>query len=88
MRIGIVKEIKVLEGRVALIPEAAGDLVAAGHDVYVQSTAGDLSGYRDSDFEAAGVNVLPDAASLYGQAQLIVKVKEPRACRQNCRKHR
>jgi len=77
MRIGIVKEIKVLEARVALIPEAAADLVAAGHQVYVQSGAGDLSGYSDQHYKAVGVDVVKDAAALYQQAQLIVKVKEP-----------
>jgi len=77
MRIGIVKEVKVLEGRVALVPEAAADLVAAGHEVVVQSGAGDLSGYSDSDYQALGVSIAKDAADLYQQGELIVKVKEP-----------
>ncbi|MFV2058433.1 MAG: alanine dehydrogenase [Thiohalomonadales bacterium] len=77
MRIGIPKEIKTLEGRVALIPAAAGQLVSQGHEVSVQQGAGLLSGYRDDDFQAVGVAVLPDAKTLYAQATLIVKVKEP-----------
>ncbi|AKS41813.1 alanine dehydrogenase [Wenzhouxiangella marina] len=77
MRIGIPRETKTLEGRVALVPAACGDLVRAGHDVYIEADAGRLSGFADSDFEAVGVKVLPDAAALYGKAELVVKVKEP-----------
>jgi alanine dehydrogenase len=77
MRIGIPKEIKPREGRVALIPAACAQLRQHGHDVFVQAQAGLMSGYNDSDYQAAGVTILPDAAALYGAAQLIVKVKEP-----------
>lgn len=77
MRIGIPREIKTLEGRVALVPAACGDLVAAGHEVYIESGAGDKSGFTDDQFEAVGVRTLPDAAALYGKAKLVVKVKEP-----------
>jgi len=77
MRIGIPKEIKPLEGRVALIPEAAADLVHAGHQVCIQSGAGEASGFPDEDYVRAGIQVLPGAADVYGQAQLIIKVKEP-----------
>lgn len=77
MRIGIPREVKTLEGRVGLIPAAAAELVRAGHEVAVERDAGYLSGYADSDYAAAGVGVLPDAAALYGWAQLVVKVKEP-----------
>jgi len=77
MQIGIPKEVKVQEGRVALIPAAAAEMVGHGHDVFVQSGAGLASGYNDADYEAVGVNVLKDAASLYSAATLIVKVKEP-----------
>jgi len=77
VRIGIPKEIKPLEGRVALVPEAAGELVHAGHEVFLQSGAGLLSGYPDERYAAVGVRLLPDAPTLYGQAQLVVKVKEP-----------
>ena len=79
MRIGVPKEIKPLEGRVALVPEAAGELVRAGSEVYVQTGAGEKSGYPDSAYSAQGIQVLPDAATLYRRAQLIVKVKEPTA---------
>jgi len=77
MRIGIPTEIKPREGRVALIPAACAQLIQHGHEVYVQSQAGLKSGYADADYIAAGVQILPDAAALYRQAQLLVKVKEP-----------
>ncbi len=77
MRIGIPKEIKVREGRVALIAPAAAELVQHGHEVFLQAGAGVASGYADADYEAVGVRILPDAASLYAHAQMIVKVKEP-----------
>ncbi len=77
MRIGIPTEIKPREGRVALIPAAAAELVKQGHEVYIQSGAGLLSGYTDSSYELAGLQVVADAKSLYAAAQLIVKVKEP-----------
>ncbi|NDY94667.1 alanine dehydrogenase [Wenzhouxiangella limi] len=77
MRIGIPTEIKTLEGRVALVPAACGDLVRAGNEVLVQSGAGLKSGFTDEDFERVGVRIVPDAQSVYGQAELMVKVKEP-----------
>lgn len=77
MRIGIPKEIKSREGRVALIPAACAQLIEHGHEVYAQTQAGIMSGYTDMDYEKAGVTVLPDAAAVYQQAQLLVKVKEP-----------
>lgn len=77
MRIGIPREIKTLEGRVALIPAAVGQLVAQGHEVIVEHDAGVLSGYSDEQFRAVGAHIVPDAAALYGEAEMIVKVKEP-----------
>ena len=77
MKIGIPTEIKPLEGRVALIPAAAGDLVKAGHEVYVQSGAGVLAGFSDADYQSQAVQMVPTAEALYKQAKLIVKVKEP-----------
>lgn len=77
MRIGIPRETKTLEGRVALVPAACGDLVRAGHEVMIESQAGVLSGFPDEDFQAVGVTIQRDAASLYGESELIVKVKEP-----------
>lgn len=77
MRIGIPSETKTLEGRVALVPYACGDLVKAGHEVFIQAGAGDKSGFSDEDFSKVGVNVVPDAGALFEKAQLVVKVKEP-----------
>jgi len=77
MRIGIPRERKPLEGRVALIPAACADLVQHGHQVLVESGAGRLSGFDDSAYEAIGARVLPDGPALYGEAELVVKVKEP-----------
>ncbi|WP_456414810.1 alanine dehydrogenase [Thiolapillus sp.] len=77
MRIGIPKEIKPLEGRVALIPDAVADLAHAGHEVHVQAGAGEASGFSDEAYVHAGAQVLPDAAAVYEKGQLIVKVKEP-----------
>lgn len=77
MRIGIPGEIKTLEGRVALIPAAAGELVALGHEVFIETGAGLASGYADEEYKSVGVKILADAARLYGDSELIVKVKEP-----------
>lgn len=77
MRIGIPSETKTLEGRVALVPAAAGDLVKRGHEVWVQQGAGLKSGFSDEAYSRLGVNIAPDAAALYEKGELIVKVKEP-----------
>jgi alanine dehydrogenase len=77
MQIGIPREIKPLEGRVALTPAAASELVDAGHELFVQADAGRASGYADEMYRSVGATILPDAAALYARAQLIVKVKEP-----------
>ncbi|MGD8909249.1 MAG: alanine dehydrogenase, partial [Chromatiales bacterium] len=77
MKIGIPKEIKPLEGRVGLVPEACGDLLRAGHKVMLETGAGLLSGYPDSHYQRVGVEIVGDARSLYRGADLIIKVKEP-----------
>ena len=77
MRIGIPKETKTLEGRVALVPAAAGDLVKRGHEVWIEKGAGIKSGFKDAQYTALGVKIAPDAAALYDKGELIVKVKEP-----------
>ena len=77
MRIGIPKEIKTLEGRISLIPDAIADIVQQGHDVFVETSAGVLSGYSDDEIRQAGAQIVPDAKTLYGSAEMIVKVKEP-----------
>ncbi|GAB3725748.1 alanine dehydrogenase [Luteimonas pelagia] len=77
MRIGVPKETKTLEGRIALVPAAAGDLVRRGHEVWIEQGAGLKSGFSDEQYARLGVNIAPDAAALYEKGQLIVKVKEP-----------
>jgi alanine dehydrogenase len=77
MKVGIPTEIKPQEGRVGLVPAACAELVRHGHEVLVQSGAGRNSGYADTDFQAAGARMLPDAGSLYQSSDLIIKVKEP-----------
>ncbi len=77
MNIGIPKESKVLEGRVALTPQACHELVQAGHQVFIETQAGVLSGYVDQEYLDAGVVICDAAADLYTSSELIVKVKEP-----------
>ena len=77
MKIGIPKEVKTLEGRVALIPAATAELVKQGHEVFIESGAGLLSGYTDGHYRDAGVSILDTADKLYSKSKLIVKVKEP-----------
>ncbi|MDP2707680.1 MAG: alanine dehydrogenase, partial [Burkholderiales bacterium] len=77
MRIGIPKEVKVREGRVALIPPAVGELVKSGHEVFIQSSAGIASGYPDEDYRRVGAQIVPDGVVLYGGVQMVLKVKEP-----------
>ncbi len=77
MRIGVPRETKTLEGRVALVPAAAGDLVRRGHEVWIEQGAGNKSGFKDADYARLGIRIAPDAAALYEKGELIVKVKEP-----------
>ncbi|MCY0870572.1 MAG: alanine dehydrogenase, partial [Firmicutes bacterium] len=75
MKIGVAKEIKPQENRVALTPSGAVNLVRLGHDVEVERSAGVGSGYSDDEYQAAGARLI-DRSELYG-ADMIVKVKEP-----------
>lgn len=77
MIIGIPKEIKNNENRVALTPAGAKELVKRGHTVYVQHTAGDNSGFSDDAYVNAGAQILPTIEEVYGIAEMIIKVKEP-----------
>jgi len=77
MKIGIPKEIKTNENRVALVPSGAEALVAAGHSVLVEQGAGLGSDFHDEQYRASGAIIVPDVASLWEEADLIVKVKEP-----------
>lgn len=77
MQIGVPKESKNHEYRVGLTPASVRELTAHGHRVLVQSGAGAAIGLADDDYRAAGATLLPDAASVFAQAEMIVKVKEP-----------
>jgi alanine dehydrogenase len=77
MRIGVPTEIKNNEYRVGMTPSGAQDLTSDGHKVYVQSGAGNGSGFGDDEYAAAGATILGTADAVYEQADMIVKVKEP-----------
>lgn len=77
MIIGVPKEIKNNENRVALTPAGVQELVKRNHKVYVQSTAGDGSGISDEEYVSAGAEILPTIEDVYGIAEMIIKVKEP-----------
>lgn len=77
MKIGVPKEIKTNEYRVALVPSGVASLVAAGHSVCVESGAGEGSGFSDEQYQNAGAHIVTDADALWAGAELIVKVKEP-----------
>ncbi|MDR2977060.1 MAG: alanine dehydrogenase [Streptococcaceae bacterium] len=77
MKIGVPKEIKKFEYRVGLAPNYAADYVNAGHEVYIQSGAGQGSSFSDADYEKVGCKILPTADDIWKIAEMIVKVKEP-----------
>ncbi|HWZ59289.1 MAG TPA: alanine dehydrogenase [Gemmatimonadaceae bacterium] len=77
MHIGVPKEIKTNENRVALVPAGAEALVAAGHTVSVEHGAGEGSGFADELYTAVGARIAPDAGAVWSAADLILKVKEP-----------
>ena len=77
MIIGVPKEIKNNENRVGMTPAGVKELVAHGHTVYVQHTAGFGSGFADEEYVAAGASILPTIEDVYSIAEMIIKVKEP-----------
>jgi alanine dehydrogenase len=77
VRIGVVKEIKPDEYRVALTPAGARELVGGGHEVIVETGAGAGSAFADSAYEGVGAEIAPTAAEVWGGAELLLKVKEP-----------
>ena len=77
MIIGVPKEIKNNENRVALTPAGTQELVKRGHLVYIQQTAGVGSGFADEEYTRAGGKILPDAQEVFSKAEMIMKVKEP-----------
>jgi alanine dehydrogenase len=77
MRIGVPREIKDHEYRVGLTPSSVRELVGHGHDVIVETCAGAEIDLDDGQYEAAGARIVPDAATVFGEAEMVVKVKEP-----------
>ena len=77
MLIGVPKEIKNNENRVAMTPAGVKEMTAHGHTVFVQHTAGEGSGFSDKQYEDAGAAILPTIEDVYAKAEMIIKVKEP-----------
>jgi alanine dehydrogenase len=77
MRVGVPTETKADEYRVAITPAGVRELVERGHEVLIQRGAGEGSSVADADFEAQGARIAADAAAVFGEAEMILKVKEP-----------
>ena len=77
MRVGVPTEIKTDEYRVALTPSGVRELVEHGHEVLVQQGAGEGSAIADDEYTGQGARIVPDAAAVFAQAEMVVKVKEP-----------
>src|SRR4051794_15255563 len=77
MRVGVPTETKVDEYRVALTPAGARELAEHGHEVLVQAGAGEGSAIPDEEYAAQGARIVPDAAAVFSEAEMILKVKEP-----------
>ena len=77
MRIGVAKEIKPAERRVALTPPGALELTSLGREVLVEAGAGIGSGFSDDAYKVAGAEIVPDAAEVWQRSELLLKVKEP-----------
>ena len=77
MLVGVPKEIKNNENRVAMTPAGAHELTQRGHKVLIEKSAGVGSGFSDDDYTKAGAEIAPDAAKVWAEAEMIVKVKEP-----------
>ena len=76
MQIGVPKEIKTNENRVALVPAGAEALVHEGHTVFIERGAGEGSGFPDAEYEKVGAQVLATADEVWQRAEMIMKVKE------------
>jgi alanine dehydrogenase len=77
MKIGVPTEIKADEYRVAITPAGVRELMERGHDVLVQAGAGEGSAMTDEQFRAQGARIVPDADAVFGESELVLKVKEP-----------
>jgi len=77
MKVGVLKEIKTKENRVAMTPAGVEQMVAHGHTVMVETTAGEGSGFSDKTYEKAGARIEPSAQAIYEKNEMVMKVKEP-----------
>lgn len=77
MKIGIPKEIKIKENRVGMTPRGVGKLTSAGHQVFIEKSAGVGSGFPDLEYKSNGAKILPSAKEVYQKAEMIIKIKEP-----------
>jgi alanine dehydrogenase len=75
MKIGVIKEVKDKENRVALTPDGAKALIAAGHDVLLENNAGSGSGYDNQEYQALGIEIVTTNEAW--KADLVIKIKEP-----------
>ena len=77
MRIGVPREIKVHEYRVGLVPAGVRELVGAGHEVLIESGAGNGIGVDDEQYRASGAAIAARATEVFERAEMVIKVKEP-----------
>jgi len=77
MKVGVLKEIKIKENRVAMTPAGVEQIVAHGHTVMVETTAGEGSGFSDENYVNAGARIEPSAQAIYDKSEMVMKVKEP-----------
>lgn len=77
MKVGILKEIKVMEKRVCMVPTGVATMVANGHQVFVETGAGVGSGFQDEEYRAAGATIAGTPAEVYGACDMVMHVKEP-----------
>jgi alanine dehydrogenase len=77
MRVGVPKEVKADEYRVSMMPVGAESLVKAGHDVFVETTAGVASGFADENYEKVGATIVATHEEVFANSDMIIKVKEP-----------
>ena len=77
MKVGILKEIKVMEKRVCMVPSGVATMVANGHDVFVEKAAGEAAGFADQEYLEAGASILATPSEVYETCDMVMHVKEP-----------
>jgi len=77
VKVGILKEIKVLEKRVCMVPTGVATMIASGHEVFVEAAAGAGAGFPDDEYKAAGATIVDTPAEIYASCDMVMHVKEP-----------